>query len=52
MSLGEGRVDFAAVGISLYAGFDLAGSDAVADEELDLSGADDGATFGGGGDGA
>ena len=48
LSPGEGLVDLAAVGISLYAGFALAGSDAFADDELDLPGADDGAAFGGG----
>ena len=52
LSAGDGRVDFAVVGICLYAGLALAGPGAADEEELERPGALDGAIFGGGGLGA
>ena len=52
LSPGDGRVDFAVVGIDLYAGLALAGPGAADEEELERPGALVGVTFGGGGLGA
>ena len=49
LSPGDGRVDFAVVGICWYAGLSLAGPGAADEEELERPGALVGATFGGGG---